>query len=68
MHHQNKLNKEFNSAFAGSSAFMEDISLAYELKKNDDKQTYIFTPLKDRNNISDCIAFKYNNDNTLTKS
>lgn len=33
MHHQNKLNKEFNSAFAGSSAFMEDISLAYELKK-----------------------------------
>ena len=67
MHHQNKLNKEFNSAFAGSSAFMEDISLAYELKRNDDKQTYIFTPLKDRNNISDCIAFKYNNDNTLTK-
>ena len=51
----------------GSSAFMEDISLAYELKRNDDKQTYIFTPLKDRNNISDCIAFKYNNDNTLTK-
>ena len=67
MHHQNKLNKEFNSAFAGSSAFMEDISLAYELKKNEDKQTYIFFPLKDRDNISDCIAFKYNNDNTLTK-
>ncbi|MCT7536303.1 helicase RepA family protein [Aliarcobacter butzleri] len=67
LHHQNKLNKEFNSAFAGSSAFMEDISLAYELKKNEDKQTYIFIPLKDRNNVSNCIAFKYNKDNTLTK-
>lgn len=67
LHHQNKLNKDFNSAFAGSSAFMEDISLAYELKRNDDKQTYIFHPLKDRNNISSRIAFQYNNDNTLTK-
>ncbi|MGJ0303357.1 AAA family ATPase [Aliarcobacter cryaerophilus] len=67
LHHQNKLNKDFNSAFAGSSAFMEDISLAYELKRNDDKQTYIFNPLKDRNNISSRIAFQYNNDNTLTK-
>ncbi|WP_066403397.1 DnaB-like helicase N-terminal domain-containing protein [Aliarcobacter cryaerophilus] len=67
LHHQNKVNKEFNSAFAGSSAFMEDISLAYELKRNDYKQTYIFTPLKDRNNIASRIAFKYNNDNTLTE-
>ena len=67
LHHQNKLNKDFNSAFAGSSAFMEDISLAYELKKNNDKQTYIFTPLKDRNNIASRIAFQYNNDNTLTE-
>ena len=67
LHHQNKLNKDFNSAFAGSSAFMEDISLAYELKKNNDKQTYIFHPLKDRNNISSRIAFKYKNDNTLTE-
>lgn len=67
LHHQNKLNKDFNPSFAGSSAFMEDISLAYELKRNDDKQTYIFHPLKDRNNISSRIAFQYNNDNTLTK-
>lgn len=67
LHHQNKLNKDFNSAFAGSSAFMEDISLAYELKRNDDKQTYIFHPLKDRNNISNYIAFTYNQDNTLTE-
>jgi replicative DNA helicase len=67
LHHQNKLSKDFNSAFAGSSAFMEDISLAYELKKNEDKQTYIFIPLKDRNNISSRIAFKYKNDNTLTE-
>ncbi|MCG3704340.1 AAA family ATPase [Aliarcobacter butzleri] len=67
LHHQNKLNKEFNSAFAGSSAFMEDISLAFELRKNEDKQTYIFMPIKDRNNISNYIAFTYNQDNTLTK-
>ncbi|WNL11782.1 DnaB-like helicase N-terminal domain-containing protein [Aliarcobacter cryaerophilus] len=67
LHHQNKLKKDFNSAFAGSSAFMEDISLAYELKRNADKQTYIFTPLKDRNNIASRIAFQYNNDNTLTE-
>ena len=67
LHHQNKLNKEFNSAFAGSSAFLEDIELAYELKKNNDKQTYIFIPIKDRNNISNYVAFKYNQDNTLIK-
>jgi len=67
LHHQNKLNKDFNSAFAGSSAFMEDIALAFKLEKNEDKQTYIFTPLKDRNNISNCIAFKYYKDNTLIK-
>lgn len=66
LHHQNKLNKDFNSAFAGSSAFLEDISLAFELKKNEDKQTYIFMPIKDRNNISNYIAFTYNQDNTLT--
>ena len=67
LHHQNKLNKEFNSAFSGSSAFMEDISSAFELKKNEDKQTYIFIPIKDRNNVSNCIAFEHNKDNTLTK-
>ncbi|MFY9100103.1 AAA family ATPase [Aliarcobacter cryaerophilus] len=67
LHHQNKLNKDFNSAFAGSSAFMEDIALAFKLEKNEDKQTYIFTPLKDRNNISNYIAFTYNQDNTLSK-
>lgn len=66
LHHQNKLNKDFNSAFAGSSAFLEDVASAYELNKNEDKQTYIFTPLKDRNNIAKCIAFSYNN-NTITK-
>lgn len=65
LHHQNKLNKEFNSAFAGSSAFLEDVSLAYELKKNEDNQSYIFLPLKDRNNISAAIAFRYHMDNTL---
>ena len=67
LHHQNKLNKDFNSAFSGSSAFMEDVAIAYELKKNEDKQTYIFIPLKDRNNISNYIAFTYNQDNTLTE-
>ena len=63
----NKLKKEFNSEFAGSSAFGEDVALAFELRKNEDKQTYILIPIKDRNNTSDYIAFKYNQDNTLTK-
>lgn len=67
LHHQNKLQKEFNSEFAGSSAFAEDVALAFELRKNEDKQTYILIPIKDRNNTSDYIAFKYNQDNTLTK-
>ncbi|MCT7647828.1 DnaB-like helicase N-terminal domain-containing protein [Aliarcobacter butzleri] len=67
LHHQNKLNKDFNSAFSGSSAFMEDVAIAYELQKNEDKQTYIFVPLKDRNNILNYISFTYNQDNTLTK-
>lgn len=67
LHHQNKLQKDFNSEFAGSSAFTEDVALAYELKKNEDKQTYVFIPIKDRNNTSDYIAFNYNHDNTLTK-
>lgn len=66
LHHQNKLHKEFNSEFAGSSAFA-DVALAFELRKNEDKQTYILIPIKDRNNTSDYIAFKYNQDNTLTK-
>ena len=34
LHHQNKLNKDFNSAFAGSSAFMEDIALAFKYYKD----------------------------------
>ena len=67
LHHQNKLNKDFNSAFAGSSAFTEDVSLAFELKKNEDKGTYILIPLKDRDNSSSYLAFKYNSDNTLTQ-
>ena len=41
--------------------------MAFELRKNEDKQTYILIPIKDRNNTSDYIAFKYNQDNTLTK-
>lgn len=67
LHHQNKLSKDFNSAFAGSSAFLEDVASAYELKKNEDQKTYIFTPLKDRNNISNSVAFVYNQDNTITQ-
>lgn len=67
LNHQNKLQKDFNSQFSGSSAFAEDIASSFELKKNEDKQTYIFIPLKDRNNLSKSIAFCYNQDNTLTQ-
>ncbi len=67
VHHKNKLKKDFNSDFAGSSSFMEDVSVAYSLEKNMDKQTYILTPLKDRNNRATRIAFKYKQDNTIEK-
>lgn len=67
LHHQNKLHKEFNSTFAGSSAFVEDVALAFELKKNVDKNALILIPIKDRNNTSDYVAFKYNQNNTLTE-
>jgi replicative DNA helicase len=67
LHHQGKLQKDFNPEFAGSSAFAEDIASSFILKKNEDKQTFILIPSKNRNNTSNYIAFKYNPDNTLTK-
>ena len=68
LNHKNKLNKEFNADYSGSSAFAEDVALFFELRKNVDKQTYILNPLKDRDNISSYIAFKYNQDNTLSQT
>lgn len=68
LNHKNKLNKEFNTDYSGSSAFAEDVALFFELRKNVDKQTYILNPLKDRDNIGSHIAFKYNQDNTLSQT
>jgi len=67
LHHQSKLNKDFNSDFAGSSAFLEDISCAYRLSKNEDKDALILHVLKDRNHMLSDVAFLYNDGNTLTK-
>jgi len=67
LHHQSKLHKDFNSNFAGSSAFLEDISCAFLLAKNEDKNALILEVIKDRNHMLSDIAFLYNNDNTLSK-
>ncbi|MFA5501895.1 MAG: AAA family ATPase [Sulfurovaceae bacterium] len=67
LHHQSKLNKDFNSDFAGSSAFLEDISCAFKLMRNDDKNALVLNVIKDRNHILNDVAFVYNSGNTLTK-
>lgn len=67
LHHQSKPNKDFNSIFAGSSAFLEDISCAFKLSKNEDKNTLILNVIKDRNHMLSDVAFIYNSDNTLSK-
>lgn len=67
LHHQNKLNRDFNSDFAGSSAFAEDVAMTFMLTKNEDKKAFILEPKKDRDSVAKPIAFTYNMDNTLTR-
>lgn len=65
LHHQNK---NFESDYAGSSAFEEDTSNAFTLKRNDDKNALILKPFKARAGDLQEIAFSYNAHNhTLTK-
>jgi replicative DNA helicase len=68
LHHQNKAQKDFTSDYAGSSAFEEDTSNAFTLKRNDDKNALILKPFKARAGDLQEIAFSYNAHNhTLTK-
>lgn len=68
LHHQNKAQKDFTSDYAGSSAFEEDTSNAFTLKRNDDKNALILKPFKARSGDLHETAFSYNAHNhTLTK-
>lgn len=68
LHHQNKKQKDFESDYAGSSAFEEDTSNAFTLKRNDDKNALILKPFKARAGDLQEMAFSYNAHNhTLTK-
>lgn len=68
LHHQNKAQKDFTSDYAGSSAFEEDTSNAFTLKRNDDKNALILKPFKARAGDLHETAFSYNALNhTLTK-
>ena len=65
LHHQNKKQKDFNSDFAGSSAFAEDTTNAIRLEFNKDKETFILTPFKARAGHLEEIALKLDNSNLV---
>ncbi|MCK9473858.1 DnaB-like helicase N-terminal domain-containing protein [Sulfurimonas sp.] len=68
LHHQNKKQKDFESDYAGSSAFEEDASNAFKLTRNDDKNALILKPFKARSGDLHEMAFTYNAlEHTLTK-
>lgn len=60
LHHTNKPQKDIEELnYAGSSAWEEDTSNAYILKRNEHKQTFIFIPIKKRVGDLKEIAFRY---------
>ncbi|MDX1808924.1 MAG: AAA family ATPase [Sulfurospirillaceae bacterium] len=69
LHHTNKPQKDLAElTYAGSSAWEEDTSNAFILKKNDFRRTFIFTPIKKRVGELTEIAFTYNQDtHTINK-
>lgn len=67
LHHNNKKQKDFESDFAGSSAFAEDTSNAFKLVKNEHKKALILVPYKARVGKLEPIAFMHNSNHTLTK-
>ena len=68
LHHQNKKQKDFESDYAGSSAFAEDTSNAFTLTRNDDNKALILKPFKARSGELHGLAFVYNSINhTLSK-
>lgn len=64
LHH---VNKNLETEYAGSSAFLEDTSNAFILRKNLDKNTFILKPFKARTGDLHELAFKYLDNNTLLK-
>lgn len=60
LHHTNKPQKEIEElTYAGSSAWEEDASNAFILKRNEHKKTFIFMPIKKRVGALKEIAFEY---------
>lgn len=66
LHHANKKQKDFESDFAGSSAFSEDTSNAFKLSRNNHQEAILLVPYKARVGELHSLAFKYNN-HTLTQ-
>ncbi|MFA6761080.1 MAG: AAA family ATPase [Sulfuricurvum sp.] len=69
LHHTSRPTKDLEELrYAGSSAWEEDTSNAFILKRNDYKNTFIFVPFKARVGDLQEIAFTYCSDtHTLTK-
>jgi replicative DNA helicase len=68
LHHTNKPQKDIETMYAGSSAWEEDSSNAFILQKNDDKNTFIFNPIKNRVGELEELAFTYHQEtHTLSK-
>lgn len=64
LHH---INKNSETEYAGSSAFLEDTSNAFSLKKNLDNNTFILKPFKARTGDLHELAYKYLDNHTLLK-
>lgn len=64
LHH---VNKNLETEYAGSSAFLEDTSNAFILKRNHDKDAFILKPFKARTGDLHELAFKYLDNHTLLK-
>jgi len=68
LHHTNKPQRDIQElTYAGSSAFAEDTGNAYILRKNEYRNTFLFQKFKARTGELQDIAFRYNNDHTLSQ-
>lgn len=64
LHHTNKPQRDLSElTYAGSSAWEEDTANAFILTKNEYKNTFIFTPIKNRTGELRELAFKYDESN-----
>ncbi len=64
LHHSNKPQKDIDDLmYAGSSAWEEDTSNAFILKRNEDKNAFIFHAIKKRTGEIDDQAFTYDSEN-----